>query len=74
MSKMMTYGEAIREAMSIRMRENPNVILFGEDVGAFGGCFFCSSTDHLCFANFFGHFIVNCSNIRVNGILLKTPV
>ena len=38
MSKMMTYGEAIREAMSIRMRENPNVILFGEDVGAFGGC------------------------------------
>ena len=31
MSKMMT--------MSIRMRENPNVILFGEDVGAFGGCF-----------------------------------
>lgn len=39
MSKMMTYGEAIREAMSVRMRENPNVILFGEDVGAFGGCF-----------------------------------
>ena len=39
MSKMMTYGEAIREAMSIRMRENPNVILFGGDVGAFGGCF-----------------------------------
>ena len=39
MSKMMSYGEAIREAMSIRMRENPNVILFGEDVGAFGGCF-----------------------------------
>ena len=39
MSKMMTYGEAIREAMSIRMRENPGVLLFGEDVGAFGGCF-----------------------------------
>ena len=36
---MMTYGEAIREAMSIRMREDPTVILFGEDVGAFGGCF-----------------------------------
>ena len=36
---MMTYGEAIREAMSIRMREDPNVVLFGEDVGAFGGCF-----------------------------------
>jgi pyruvate dehydrogenase E1 component beta subunit len=25
--------------MSIRMREDNNVILFGEDVGAFGGCF-----------------------------------
>ncbi|NCB51095.1 MAG: alpha-ketoacid dehydrogenase subunit beta [Clostridia bacterium] len=35
----MTYAEGIREAMSIRMRENPNVVLFGEDVGAFGGCF-----------------------------------
>ncbi len=35
----MTYGQAIREAMSIRMREDPGVILFGEDVGAFGGCF-----------------------------------
>jgi pyruvate dehydrogenase E1 component beta subunit len=35
----MTYSEAIREGMSIRMRENPNVVLFGEDVGAFGGCF-----------------------------------
>ena len=37
--KMMTYAEGIREGMSIRMREDPNVILFGEDVGAFGGCF-----------------------------------
>ncbi|MEG1632753.1 MAG: alpha-ketoacid dehydrogenase subunit beta [Oscillospiraceae bacterium] len=36
---MMTFAEAIREGMSIRMRENPNVLLFGEDVGAFGGCF-----------------------------------
>ncbi|MDF2611248.1 MAG: bfmBAB 2 [Lachnospiraceae bacterium] len=37
--KTMTYGEAIREGMSIRMREDDNVLLFGEDVGAFGGCF-----------------------------------
>jgi pyruvate dehydrogenase E1 component beta subunit len=37
--KMMTYGEGLREGMSIRMREDPNVLLFGEDVGAFGGCF-----------------------------------
>ncbi|MDR2492130.1 MAG: alpha-ketoacid dehydrogenase subunit beta [Coriobacteriales bacterium] len=36
---VMTYGEAIREGMSIRMREDNNVVLFGEDVGAFGGCF-----------------------------------
>lgn len=36
---VMTYAEGIREGMSIRMRENPNVVLFGEDVGAFGGCF-----------------------------------
>ena len=36
---MMTYAEGIREGMSIRVRENPNVVLFGEDVGAFGGCF-----------------------------------
>ena len=39
----MTYGQAIREAMSIRMREDPGVILFGEDVGAFGGCFGASA-------------------------------
>lgn len=37
--KKMSYAEAIREGMSIRMREDPNVLLFGEDVGAFGGCF-----------------------------------
>ena len=37
--KRMSYAEAIREGMSIRMREDPNVLLFGEDVGAFGGCF-----------------------------------
>lgn len=37
--KKMTYAEGIRGAMSQRMRENENVILFGEDVGKFGGCF-----------------------------------
>ena len=37
--KKMSYAEAIREGMSIRMREDPKVLLFGEDVGAFGGCF-----------------------------------
>lgn len=37
--KTMTYGEAIKEGMSVRMREDDKVVLFGEDVGAFGGCF-----------------------------------
>ncbi|HSP47862.1 MAG TPA: alpha-ketoacid dehydrogenase subunit beta [Clostridiaceae bacterium] len=37
--KKMLFMEALREGMSIRMREDKNVILFGEDVGAFGGCF-----------------------------------
>ena len=37
--KTMSMMEAIREAMNKRMREDKNVILFGEDVGAFGGCF-----------------------------------
>jgi pyruvate dehydrogenase E1 component beta subunit len=31
--------EAIREGMSIRMRKDDKIVLFGEDVGAFGGCF-----------------------------------
>jgi len=35
--KMMGYGEAIREAMSAKMRENNNIVFFGEDVGILGG-------------------------------------
>ena len=37
--RMMTYGEGIREGMRIKMLEDPNVLIFGEDVGQFGGCF-----------------------------------
>lgn len=37
--KNMTYAEGIREAMRTKMKEDPNVLLFGEDVGKFGGCF-----------------------------------
>jgi pyruvate/2-oxoglutarate/acetoin dehydrogenase E1 component len=37
--KTMTYGEAIREGMKIKMEQDPNVFILGEDVGAFGGCF-----------------------------------
>ncbi|WP_446896981.1 alpha-ketoacid dehydrogenase subunit beta [Clostridium sp. LBM24168] len=44
--KSITYSEAIRDAMSTRMRENKNVLLFGEDVGPFGGCFGVSQGMH----------------------------
>lgn len=37
--RKMTYAEGIRGGMSQKMRENPDVLLFGEDVGKFGGCF-----------------------------------
>lgn len=37
--KKMTYAEGIREGMRIKMQEDPNVFILGEDVGAFGGCF-----------------------------------
>lgn len=37
--RTMTYGEAIREGMRIKMKEDPNVFIMGEDVGVFGGCF-----------------------------------
>lgn len=34
-----TYGEAIKEAMSQRMREDEDVFLLGEDIGVYGGAF-----------------------------------
>ncbi|TJX68903.1 alpha-ketoacid dehydrogenase subunit beta [Soehngenia saccharolytica] len=37
--KNLSMMEAIREAMSLKMREDPTVFVMGEDVGAFGGCF-----------------------------------
>ena len=37
--RKMTYGEGIREGMRIKMLENPDVFIFGEDVGLYGGCF-----------------------------------
>ena len=44
--KTMTYMEAIREAMRIKMKEDENVLIIGEDVGAFGGCFGLTGTLH----------------------------
>ncbi|MBR4426952.1 MAG: alpha-ketoacid dehydrogenase subunit beta [Spirochaetales bacterium] len=35
----MTFREAIRKAMSDEMAFDKNVVLFGEDVGVYGGCF-----------------------------------
>ncbi len=37
--RKMTYGEGIREGLRIKMLENPDVFIFGEDVGLYGGCF-----------------------------------
>ncbi|RMC91925.1 alpha-ketoacid dehydrogenase subunit beta [Clostridium autoethanogenum] len=34
-----TFSQAIKDAMCTRMRQDKNVLLFGEDVGPFGGCF-----------------------------------
>ena len=34
-----TYAEAIREAISIEMRRNPDVFMMGEDIGVYGGAF-----------------------------------
>ncbi len=35
----MTYRQAIRQALADSMEEDKNVILIGEDVGVYGGCF-----------------------------------
>ena len=34
-----TVAEAIREALAEEIERNPEVIVLGEDVGLFGGCF-----------------------------------
>jgi acetoin:2,6-dichlorophenolindophenol oxidoreductase subunit beta len=37
--RVMSYAEAIREAMAIAMEADPTVILMGEDIGVYGGAF-----------------------------------
>jgi len=37
--RLLTYAEAIREALIQEMRRDPTVFLLGEDIGAFGGPF-----------------------------------
>ncbi|MGN8171993.1 MULTISPECIES: alpha-ketoacid dehydrogenase subunit beta [Rhizobium/Agrobacterium group] len=39
----MTMIEALRSAMDVKLADDPSVILFGEDVGYFGGVFRCTS-------------------------------
>jgi pyruvate/2-oxoglutarate/acetoin dehydrogenase E1 component len=39
MLREITYREALREAMTGAMREDPEVFLMGEDVGVYGGAF-----------------------------------
>jgi pyruvate/2-oxoglutarate/acetoin dehydrogenase E1 component len=39
MEKIITYSEAIREALAEEMRRDKNVFLLGEDVGVYGGAF-----------------------------------
>jgi pyruvate dehydrogenase E1 component beta subunit len=35
----LTYLEAVREALTLEMRQNPEVFLMGEDIGVYGGAF-----------------------------------
>lgn len=37
--RVLSYAEAIREAMAIAMEADPTVILMGEDIGTYGGAF-----------------------------------
>lgn len=39
MTRVLHYGDAIREALAQEMRRDPNVYLFGEDIAAYGGVF-----------------------------------
>src|SRR5690606_3922551 len=39
----MTMIEAIRSAMDVSMARDDNVVVFGEDVGYFGGVFRCTA-------------------------------
>ena len=37
--RLVYYADAIREALAEEMRRDPNVVLFGEDIGLYGGAF-----------------------------------
>ena len=37
--RLLSYSEAIREAMGLALEADPTVILMGEDIGIYGGTF-----------------------------------
>jgi pyruvate dehydrogenase E1 component beta subunit len=37
--RVITYAEAIREAIGAEMRRDENIFLMGEDIGVYNGCF-----------------------------------
>ncbi|MDP2344381.1 MAG: alpha-ketoacid dehydrogenase subunit beta [Deltaproteobacteria bacterium] len=37
-----TYREAVKRGLRAALRDDPRVLLLGEDVGAYGGCYACS--------------------------------
>ena len=39
MSRVITYREAVREALAIELERDPDVFLLGEDIGEYGGVF-----------------------------------
>ncbi len=39
----MTMIEALRDAMDVKLADDPKVVIFGEDVGYFGGVFRCTA-------------------------------
>ena len=41
-TKKMTMVQALRSAMDVMLERNPDVVIFGEDVGYFGGVFRCT--------------------------------
>ena len=49
--RTLKYAHAIREAMSAEMRVDPSVVLFGEDVGAYGGVWGVSRGMHAEFGD-----------------------
>ena len=40
--RQMSMVEAVRDALDVMMTRDPRVIVFGEDVGYFGGVFRCT--------------------------------